>query len=103
MCADGEARIEHENATFGPGREQSSVFGRRDEGRVVLLEGRVHVLEGGWSGRGRAHREAEAVGLVVVVVGVLAYDDALDRVEGRIAGPTFMILISTALLIDSFK
>lgn len=69
--ADGQAGVEHQHAVFGPGGEEAAAVRGRSEGGVVVLEGFVHVFEGGrgW-GRG-AHGEGEAVGLVVVVVGVL--------------------------------
>ena len=84
-----QAGVEQQHAAVGPGRQQAAVARRRLEGRVVALDGRVDVLERRRGRRGRAHREAEPVRLVVVVVGVLAKDDDLDGVERRVAGPDF--------------
>jgi len=85
--AHGEAGVEHEHAAVGPGGEEAGVFGGRRKGGVVLLEAGVHVLEGGRGGGWCPDGEGEAVGLVVVVVGVLADDDDLDGVEGGMSGP----------------
>lgn len=83
----GEAGIEHEDAAIGPGGEEAAIFGWRGEVGVVFFEGDVHVFERG-RGRGRwSDGEAEAVGLIDVVVGVLAEDDGFDGGEGRVAGP----------------
>jgi hypothetical protein len=57
------------------------------EGWVVFLKGDVHVFEGGGRGGGRSDGEAEAVGLIVVVVWILAEDDGFDGVEGCVFGP----------------
>ena len=82
-----EAGVYHEDALFGPGCEKAASFGWRIEGRVVVFELFEHVLERGGSGRGWAHGEAEAVGLVVVVVGVLSEHYNFDGVKGGVSGP----------------
>lgn len=71
----------------GPGRQEAAFFGGLLEVRVVFLESRVDVAEGRGCGRGRANAEAEAVGLVGAVVGVLAGYDGFDGGEGGVAGP----------------
>lgn len=85
--AHGQASVEEEHAAVGPGREQAAVLGRRGEVWVVLFEAFVDVLEGGRSWSRRADGEAEAVGLVEVVVGVLADDDGFDGWEGCVTRP----------------
>lgn len=87
---DRQARVEQQNAPVRPGSQQPAVPGRRGKGvRVLLFEELVDVAEGGGSGCGGPDGEAEAVGLVGAVVGVLAEDYAFDGVEGRVAGPFF--------------
>lgn len=68
-----QTRVQEQYATVCPGGEQASVLGRRFEALgVFFLEELVDIYEG-WRRRGgRADREAEAVGLVGAVVGVLA-------------------------------
>ena len=83
-----QARVEHQHAPIRPRSQQPAVLGRRREGRVVLLDGRIDVLQGRRRGRRRADGEAQPVGLVDVVVGVLAENDGFDGGEGRVAGPS---------------
>jgi len=85
--ADRKAGIQHKYPAVCPWGEEAPVLGGRDEGRIVFFDGDVDVLERGWGGGGGADGEAEAVGLVEVVVGVLAEDDGFDGVEGGVAGP----------------
>ena len=87
MCAHGQAGVEEQDAALSPGGEETTVVGGRREGWVVAREGFVDVFEGGRGGRGRLDGEGEAVGLVVVVVGVLAEDHGFDCVERGVAGP----------------
>ena len=70
--ADGEAGVEQQDSSIGPRCEEPAVLGWSVEVRVVFLEGGVHVLQAWWSRRRWTDGEAEAVGLVDVVVGVLA-------------------------------
>ena len=70
--AYGEAGVEEEDALVGPRGEQAAVLGRRAEIGVFFLDGCVDVLEGGWSRGWRPDGEAQAVGLVVTVIGVLS-------------------------------
>lgn len=51
------------------------------------MNGNVDIFEGGGSRDWRSDGEAEAVGLVDVVVGVLTDDYGFDGVEGSVAGP----------------
>lgn len=51
------------------------------------MEGFVDVFEGRGSRSRRSNGEAEAMGLVDVVVGVLAEDNDFDGVERGVAGP----------------
>lgn len=84
---DRETGIQHEDAAIGPGGEEAAVSGGRGEVGVVFFDGRVDVFEGGRGGGGGPDGEAEAVGLVEVVVGVLAEDNGFDGGEGGVAGP----------------
>lgn len=73
VCLDGETGVEKQHAFAGPGSEVA--VGGRHEVRVVVAESLEDVDEGGRdAGVGVADGEGEAVGLVVVVVGVLADD-----------------------------
>lgn len=83
----GQARIQQQHTVIRPRRQQTAVLRGRAELGIVFLEGFVDVLEGWWSGRGRSDGEAETVGLVYVVVGVLAEDYGFDSGEGCMAGP----------------
>lgn len=87
MSSDGETGIEQEYPLLGPWSEQPSAVGGLLEGRVVVLQGKVDVLERRGSWRRRAYGEAETVSLAVVVVRVLAYDDRLDLVQRRVPRP----------------
>jgi hypothetical protein len=87
ILTDCEARVQQQDTTVGPWREEAAPVWRRLVVRVVDLECLVDVLEGWWCGCGRADGEAEAVGLVGVVVGVLACDDDLDGIEWCVSGP----------------
>jgi len=79
--------IQQQDATVCPGGEETAFVGRRLEGRVVDREGFVNVCEGRGRVDGRADGEAEAVGLVDVVIGVLAEDYGFDCGEGGVSGP----------------
>jgi len=85
--ADSEAGIEQQDATICPWCEEATLVGRWLVFGVVDLECLVDVLEGWWCWCGWANGEAEAVGLVGAVVGVLACDDDFDSVKGRVSGP----------------
>ena len=85
--AHRETGVEKEDSAVCPWGEEAAVLGRRGESRVVVFEGYVNVFQGGWRGDGGANGEAETVGLVEVVVGVLADDDDFDGVEGGVSGP----------------
>lgn len=87
VSSDSETGIEQEHPLLGPGSEQPSAVGGLLEGRIVVLQGKVDVLERRGSWRRRAYGEAEAVSLAVVVVRVLAYDDRLDLVQWRVPRP----------------
>ena len=75
---DGQHRVEQQHPLFGPAVEIAA--GGNGGSRVVvnLLE---DVAERGRKGNPVVHREAEAVGLPVAVVGVLSDDDHLQGVE----------------------
>ena len=87
----GQASIQQQYAAIRPGCEQAAVLRGRREGGVFFLEELVDVLQGRGCGRGWADGEAEAVGLVDVVVGVLAYDYHFDGWERSMAGPEVVI------------
>lgn len=80
VSSDGETGVEQEHTLLSPGREQPSAVGRHLEGRVVMLQGKIDVLERRGRWRRRAYGKAEAVSLTVVVVRILADDDRLDAV-----------------------
>lgn len=83
-----QTRIEKQYATICPWGEQTSFLRRRFEAvGVFFLEKFVDVCEG-WGGRGgRADGEAETVGLVWPMVGILAEDHAFHGIERCVAGP----------------
>ena len=89
VCSHRQARVKHQHATIRPWGQQPTVLGWGCEGRVVLLDGGVNVLQGGRRGSGWADGEAEPVGLVQIVVGVLTEDDGFDGGKGGVAGPGF--------------
>ena len=84
---DGQAGVEEQDAAIGPGREEAAVLGRGLEVGIIFLESGVHVLQAWRGGCWRTDGEAETVGLVDVVVGVLAEDDGFDGWEGCVTGP----------------
>lgn len=86
-----KARVKQQDAMVGPGGKEPAVVGWGFESGIIVLESFVHVLKGRRRAGGWADREAEAVGLVDVVVGVLAEDDGFDCVEGGVARPARMI------------
>lgn len=85
--ADGQAGVEHENASIGPWREETAVLWGRFEVGIVLLQRCVHVLQARWCWSRRPYREAKTVSLVEVVVWILAYYHSLDVVKRGVAGP----------------
>lgn len=87
MCPHGQASIQQQDASVCPWGQEASSVGWSVKGGVVLLDGFVDVLERRWSWCGWADREAEAVGLVEVVVGVLADDDGFHGGKGCMTGP----------------
>ncbi len=97
VCTHRKARVEQQDAAVGPGGQETAVVGWGFERGVVLLEGLVHVLEGRRRAGGRADGEAEAVGLVDVVVGVLAEDDGFDCIEGGMARPAPVMEMRTGI------
>lgn len=70
--ANGEARVEEEDALVGPRSEKTAVLGWGSETGVFLFDGGVDVLERWRSARWWADGEAEAMSLIVSVVGVLS-------------------------------
>lgn len=86
-AAHGQTRIDEQNAPVRPRSQETELVRWLLEVRVILLEGLVDVLERGGSRGGRADGEAETVGLVGAVVGILACDYDLDGVEGCVPRP----------------
>lgn len=84
---DSQAGIEHEHAAVRPGDQETAVFGRRLEIRIVVFQGNVHVHERRRGSSGRPHGEGQAVGLVHPVVGVLADYYGFDGVKGSVLRP----------------
>lgn len=91
VCAHSQAGVEKEHATLSPGSEQATVLRRRREGGVILFKALVDVLKRGRGGCRWPNGEAEAVGLVQVVVGILADDDCFDTGKGRVSGPCILL------------
>lgn len=89
----GKTGIQKQHATIRPRCEKTAVVGWGRECGVVFLQGGVDVFERRRGGRRRADGEAEPVGLVEVVVGVLAEDDGFDGVEGRVARPRMAVRV----------
>lgn len=71
MSANSETCVEHEDTLLSPGREEATIARWRCERRIVVGQGDIHILEGRRSGGRRPDGEAEAVCLIVIVVGVL--------------------------------
>lgn len=71
--------IQQQDTAIGPGGEEAALVRGRLEVRVLLCEELVDVEERGGRGGGGPDGEAETVGLVDVVVGVLAQDYTFDR------------------------
>ena len=88
-----QTRIEKQYATICPRGEQTSFLRRRFEAvGILFLEKFIDVCEG-WGRRGgRADGEAETVGLVWTMVGILAEDDAFDGIERCVAGPHALLI-----------
>lgn len=84
-----QARIEQQDATISPGCEETALVWRGLVVGIIDLEGFVDVLERGWGRCRWADGEAEAVGLIRAVVGVLACDDDFDGVERRVSRPVW--------------
>lgn len=84
---DSQARIEEQDAAVRPWRQQTALIGWSLEVGVVFLEGLVDVLEGWWGVSRWADGEAEPVGLIGAVIGILTGDDGLDGVERRVTRP----------------
>lgn len=87
MRADRQTGIQKQHAAIRPRGEESTVAGWRLESRIVVAEGGVDVFERGGCRGGGPDGEAETVGLVVVVVGVLAEDHGFDGGERGVSGP----------------
>ena len=88
-----QTRVEKQYAPICPRGEQTSFPRRRFEAvRVFFLEKFIDVCEGrGRRGR-RADGEAETVGLIWTMVGILAEDDAFDGIERCVAGPHALLV-----------
>jgi hypothetical protein len=91
--AHRQAGVDHEHAPLCPGDEKAAVVGGCDEVGVTLFDALVDVDEGGGCACGWSDGEAEAVGLVVVVVGVLANYYCFDGVEGGVSGPDDVVVL----------
>lgn len=93
MRAHRQAGVDHEHAPLCPGDEKAAVVGGCDKVGVALFDALVDVDEGGGCACGWSDGEAEAVGLVVVVVGVLADYYCFDGVEGGVSGPGDVVVL----------
>ena len=66
-----QARIQQQDPAISPRCQEPTILGWGSEGGIVFLKSGVHVLERGRGGSGWADGEAETMGLVDIVVGVL--------------------------------
>jgi hypothetical protein len=83
--AHSQACVDKEHTAISPWCQKPTPVGWRLVIGIVNLERLVDILQRWRSGCGWADREAEAVGLVGPVVGILARDDDLDSVERRVS------------------
>jgi len=79
--ANSETGIKKENAAISPWCEETAFIGGSDKIRVVFFERDEDIFKGGGCGCRWIDREAEAVGLVGSMVGILAYDYCFDCIE----------------------
>jgi hypothetical protein len=85
VSTDRQTCVQKQDTTVCPGCQETALVWRRLVVWVIDLERLVDVLEGWWGGCRRADGEAETVRLVRIVVWVLACDDDLDGIEGRVS------------------
>lgn len=85
--ANRQAGVEQQHPAVGPGGQEAGLVGRGPEGRVVDRDALEDVVQRRRGDRWGADGEAEAVGLVDVMIGVLADDHRLNGVEGRVLRP----------------
>lgn len=78
VSSDREAGVEHQDPVVGPRCQQAAAVRRRVEGRIVLLQRGVDVLQRRRSRVGGTDGEGEPVGLADVVVRVLAKHHDFD-------------------------
>lgn len=72
VCTNSKASVQQQDATVCPWREKTAILRRFFERRIVILQAFVDVDETWWSLGGRTDGEAEAVGLIDVVIRVLS-------------------------------
>jgi hypothetical protein len=87
MRSDSQAGVEHKNTLLRPWRQEAAILWRRRKRWVVILQRDVHVLQARRSGSRRANGEAEAMGLIVVVIWVLTKDYCFHGVQGGVSRP----------------
>jgi hypothetical protein len=85
--SNSQTCIDEQDATLGPRDQQSSFVGWCLEIGVVFLERNVYVLERWGSRGGCLDREAEAMGLIGAVVGVLSCNYGFHGVKGCVSRP----------------
>jgi len=82
---NSQASVDEQDTTVRPWGQQTTLVWRGLVVRVLFLEAFVNVLERRGSRVWRTDGEAESVGLVWSVIGVLAYDDCFYGVERRMS------------------
>jgi len=93
MCADSETRIQQQHTTVGPWCQEAAFIGWGFEVRIVLLKSLIDVEKRWWSGSRRTDGEAQAMGLVVIMVWVLAKDNGFDGGQWGMTRPADLRLI----------
>jgi hypothetical protein len=87
VSTDRKTGVQEEYAAVCPGCEQAGTVWRGLEGRVVVLQALIDVDKGRGCGSWCLDGKAEAMGLSVIVVGILTNDHCFDGVERCVAGP----------------
>lgn len=84
---NSEACVEHQNATLGPRREKPTFISWRLEVRIVNLDSLVDIDQRRWGSDRGSDGEAQAMGLVMIVIGILANNYHFNGVQRCVSGP----------------
>lgn len=87
MGADCETSIEEKDTGFRPRSQETAIIWWRFEGGIVLFDCYIDVLERRWCGSWRTDAEAQAMGLIHIVIGILAKNDGFYSMKWRMTGP----------------